>query len=319
MTEGEYGGYFDTGEIEINPTTPDMAGVYGRKDAEEGVIAHEMAHRGVRNITGHMPETPRQFGMSELLAKYLAMVNHPTPMVVEDFQENLLRVQEFDPKVNMTTLEDSADLLQDRALALESGDTEKFSQYMPPEDEAAYGKQEFNFLNVADWNKAVRARPGMEEDNFTDYLIEQEGTGKNNRMEHGTYYHYPYDDGSEKGGATIGYGHLIKEGESFDRLTEKEARELLKTDIREHTDEAREHVDTMYGKGKFDKLPENRRTALVDMQFNPGLDQFPRFTNAIMTGDMAEAKKQANRYYTAGGKSLPLTRRNKAFIKGYVY
>ncbi len=43
------------------------------------------------------------------------------------------------------------------------------------------------------------------------------------------FFPTPYDDGY--GNITIGYGHLIKSGESFTSITEKEALNLLAQDL----------------------------------------------------------------------------------------
>lgn len=63
---------------------------------------------------------------------------------------------------------------------------------------------------------------------------------------------------------TIGYGHLIKRGEYYTRITKKEAENLLKTDF----DKRLNLVDT--------SLPYNKRLALAHFIYNLGIGNYLR-------------------------------------------
>lgn len=84
--------------------------------------------------------------------------------------------------------------------------------------------------------------------------------------------HLIYDDATGKPvpkgqqlppGATIGYGHLIKPGENFSKgLTEKEAMDLFRQDVRAAENAVRNYIDTPISQNKFD--------ALVSLTYNIG-------------------------------------------------
>ena len=74
----------------------------------------------------------------------------------------------------------------------------------------------------------------------------------------------PYEDGA--GTMTIGYGHAIKEDESFTSITEKEARALLLEDVESHRDSINNLVDVPLNQHQYD--------ALVSFVFNIGEDVF---------------------------------------------
>lgn len=142
---------------------------------------------------------------------------------------------------------------------------------------------------------------------FRDWLIEQEGTKRDEKG-----LHRVYKDGA--GNPTIGYGHLIKPGEKFDKnLTEAEARVLLAKDIKDHADRARDFI----GAAKFDALPGNLQAALVDIEYNPGLRKYPEFIKGILAGDMEKARKESYRAYrdVKTNEMKPLTKRNRGILK----
>lgn len=75
-----------------------------------------------------------------------------------------------------------------------------------------------------------------------------------------SYEPFPYDDGY--GGITIGYGHLIKEGEHFTCLSREQALEILSKDV-----EIAEKVVERYISVP---LTDNQYDALVSLTFNCG-------------------------------------------------
>jgi hypothetical protein len=108
---------------------------------------------------------------------------------------------------------------------------------------------------------------------------------------------YPYES-LEGGSDTIAYGHKELPGESFSKgLTEKQARALQKKDVLEKQRLAEHYVDEQYGKGTFDKLPQNNQMLLIDYQYNVsgGLKKFPSFTKALVESDKAKALNEFER------------------------
>ena len=94
----------------------------------------------------------------------------------------------------------------------------------------------------------------------------------------------PYLD--TKGLKTIGYGHLIKEGETFpEPFTKADAKELFESDYKEHAEAARKIPG-------FDKATPQRQSALIDLTFNMGENwhtKFPKFSKAFAEGDYKTA------------------------------
>lgn len=76
-----------------------------------------------------------------------------------------------------------------------------------------------------------------------------------------------YDVG---GKPTIGYGHLIKKGEHFTKLTHEQAEKLLRQDVAEAECAVNRHVKV--------KLTENQFSALVSWVFNLGEGSFASST-----------------------------------------
>jgi lysozyme len=98
---------------------------------------------------------------------------------------------------------------------------------------------------------------------------------------------------------TIGYGHLIKEGESFDVITEKEAEALLLEDIQDAAEAVDRFVEV--------ELNENQRAALISFTFNLGAGAFRRSTlrKKLNEGDFEAAAVEFDRWVFAGGEPLP--------------
>ena len=116
----------------------------------------------------------------------------------------------------------------------------------------------------------------------------------------------PYED--IVGKMTIGYGHLIKPGESFpEPLTGQDAEELLANDLCHAEDCINTFVD--------EPLTQNQFDALVSFIFNLGCQAFKGSTlcGLINQNLMDSASKQFLRWDHAGGKKIPgLTRRRVA-------
>lgn len=78
----------------------------------------------------------------------------------------------------------------------------------------------------------------------------------------------PYKDAG--GLLTIGYGHLIKRGEQFDRITREEGERILSDDVRFAENCIEQHVEPELEQYEFD--------ALVSFIFNLGCANFARST-----------------------------------------
>jgi lysozyme len=109
------------------------------------------------------------------------------------------------------------------------------------------------------------------------------------------------------GFATIGFGHLVKAGETFNHtLTDREVYNLFDNDIKQFEKGINNLVTV--------KLNQNQFDALVSFAFNLGLGALQSSTllRVLNAGDYKEASKQFLRWDKADGKKLPgLTRRRK--------
>mmetsp|Transcript_29863 Transcript_29863/g.68910 ORF Transcript_29863/g.68910 Transcript_29863/m.68910 type:complete len:146 (+) Transcript_29863:189-626(+) len=115
------------------------------------------------------------------------------------------------------------------------------------------------------------------------------------------------------GKKTIGYGHMLKPGESFpDGISEEEAEELLRQDVAWAERAVLNMVNVPLKDGQFD--------ALVSFVFNNGGGAFQKSTllRKINNGQHAEAPKEFRRWVYAGKKKLQgLERRREAEVKLY--
>jgi lysozyme len=122
---------------------------------------------------------------------------------------------------------------------------------------------------------------------------------------------YVYKDAA--GLPTIGYGHLIKEGESFTTITPKEAEELLKRDVKEAENAVKNLVRVPINQHQFD--------ALVSFTFNVGAGNLRDSTllKLLNDGKTSEVPEQFNRWVYAGGQKLTglvLRRKAEAMLFG---
>lgn len=106
---------------------------------------------------------------------------------------------------------------------------------------------------------------------------------------------------------TIGYGHLVRSGESFNEISETEAEELLCRDVESAERAVLRLVNVPLTDGQFD--------ALVSFTFNLGSGAFQRSTlrRKVNRQAHAEVPAQLMRWVWAGGRKLNgLIRREKA-------
>jgi len=115
----------------------------------------------------------------------------------------------------------------------------------------------------------------------------------------------PYDDVGGK--STIGYGHLIRKGESFTRIDEAEATRLLCDDLEVAEACVESCVDVALTQGQFD--------ALCSFVFNLGCARLKsssllKYLNA---GQYAKAADEFPKWCRVGAKQVPgLLRRRLA-------
>ncbi len=106
---------------------------------------------------------------------------------------------------------------------------------------------------------------------------------------------------------TIGYGHLIKRGESFTKITRAEADEILRADL-DDTEKAVERAVHV-------TLTDNEFAALVSLTFNIGGAAFSRSTllKRLNEGNLLAAGERFKDWNKAGGRILRgLVRRRAA-------
>ena len=114
---------------------------------------------------------------------------------------------------------------------------------------------------------------------------------------------YPHKS-PEGGKDTIAYGHKLVGPDAnkyYKGITTAQANALLESDILKHQTIAENMVDQKYGKGTFDKLPQDSQMLLVDYAYNAVLDEFPTFMGAVVRGDKDTMLKEYERY---GGTGL---------------
>lgn len=106
----------------------------------------------------------------------------------------------------------------------------------------------------------------------------------------------PYVDAAGK--MTIGYGHMIKPGEYFDRLSKEEAKTLLKQDIELAEAAVKRHVEV--------ELTANQFSALVSLVYNIGPTQFKKSTllRKINAGDFEGSAQEIVRWTKVNGREL---------------
>lgn len=167
------------------------------------------------------------------------------------------------------------------------------------------------------------------DDRFTNYIERVEGfkTGKGK-----TPFRYPSPEG---GLDTVGLGHKLIQDEidsnsvygfDLDTLTKEQAREIFREDLIKYEKMLKSDLKTNYKKYEmkqpidYDTLNRKQQEMLLDFTFNLGsLKSFPKFTEAVLKGDMATARKEYKRYFEDDkGKVKEVKNRNEQFFETYL-
>ena len=192
--------------------------------------------------------------------------------------------------------------------------------------------------------KLNKAQKGTEVDNYeTEYdqfetFLQEEETSwdyvKNTnsavlKPDGKTYYKmyedglfYPYylknSDGTFEDKATIGFG---KRGDDVYKtykggMSLEVAEDFRTEDIDNALRKTKIFVDANYGENAYDDLPASTKFMLADYTYNLGkLSKYPKFADAIMTGNTDAALEHYIRNDEAGGSPLA---RNDAYLKQYL-
>lgn len=101
------------------------------------------------------------------------------------------------------------------------------------------------------------------------------------------------------GKQTIGYGHVIKDGDTLDYLTKEQADALLRKDLESFGKFVRAYIAV--------PLNDNEYSALCSLCFNVGTTPIAKGTlgKLLNSGDRLGAAQEFPRWVYAGGKALP--------------
>jgi GH24 family phage-related lysozyme (muramidase) len=134
-----------------------------------------------------------------------------------------------------------------------------------------------------------------------------------------------YVDGDKN---AIGYGHNLTPEEAKTNtvyghdvskpITEEIAQDILLKDLASKRKSLNSAIKKKYKDISLEELPLKSQEMLIDFQFNLGdaIGKFPKFTDAVIKGDIKTAKKEYKRYF--GKKKIPLTKRNTDFYNTYL-
>ena len=114
------------------------------------------------------------------------------------------------------------------------------------------------------------------------------------------------------GHATIGYGHLIKQSESYTEVSREEAEDILRADMQTAVQGVQKQVTVPLFQYQFD--------ALVSFTFNLGTGNLSRSTllKIVNAGLHTDVPTELNRWVKAGGKTLPGLVRRRG-VEGVLY
>ena len=132
-------------------------------------------------------------------------------------------------------------------------------------------------------------------------------------------------DSPEGGNPTLGFGHKVTDSEQLaghvygyflEQLTVKDCMEILERDLIRTGITLTQSVEKEYDVWVPD-LGLRERHALMDMEYNLGsvVKKFPKFTKAILDGDIETQRKEYKRWYrNRFGDKTELRRRNSMYF-----
>lgn len=119
---------------------------------------------------------------------------------------------------------------------------------------------------------------------------------------------------SDVGRKAIGFGHRLLPGEKRTSISRGEANQLLRDDIAKHRLSAQQFIDKQFGEESFGQLSPLKQDMLTEFEFNGALRKFPKFTQAVLSGDLNGQITQFQR--NSKGKSME--RRNLGFARTFL-
>jgi GH24 family phage-related lysozyme (muramidase) len=167
------------------------------------------------------------------------------------------------------------------------------------------------------------------DDRFINYIERVEGykTGKGKT---------PFRYESPEGGLdTVGLGHKLTQDEidsnsvygfDLDTLTKEQVKEIFREDLIKYEKMLKSDLKTNYKEYEmeqpidYDTLNQKQKEMFLDFTFNLGsLKSFPKFTEAVLKGDMATARKEYKRYFENDkGEVKEVKDRNEQFFETYL-
>ena len=151
-------------------------------------------------------------------------------------------------------------------------------------------------------------------------VLKEDGKTYYKQFENNKFYPYYLEnsDGTFEENATVGFGthgsdvfETYKEGMDLNT-----ANSNMKNDITNALNKTKKYINEKYGDGTYSKLNDNEKFMLADYSYNLGsLNDFPLFTDAIVTGDTDAALLEYIRNDEPGGSPLS---RNKGYLNTYL-
>jgi GH24 family phage-related lysozyme (muramidase) len=259
----------------------------------------------------NIPDNPYQFDNGDTGTHYMAsMDNYAVPQIQDE--NGVLQLGDYGPESNEAIRFDSdedANYFAENYKDVSPG----FIEAELDEDEIqAYkdGGYIVEDISIPSLNKRKFAPGGVTDLNpitMAKYLADLKVQENNEKKGFKNNKWYPHR--SVEGGAdTIGYGHKLTKADSklYKGATTEEVEKLLQADVLIKQSEAKKRVDKKYGAGAFDALPQDSQMLVVDYQYNVGLQEFPKFLDALVKGDKDTMLNEYERT-TSSGK---LTKRN---------
>jgi GH24 family phage-related lysozyme (muramidase) len=288
----------------------------GNTDAMTGMMkarlayANEFGNPAAERMI-NIPDNPYQFDNGDTGTHYMAsMDNYAVPQIQDE--NGVLQLGDYGPESNEAIRFDSdedANYFAENYKDVSPG----FIEAELDEDgieEYRRGGYIVEDISIPSLNKRKFAPGGVTDLNpvtMAKYLADLKVQENNEKKGFKNNKWYPHR--SVEGGAdTIGYGHKLTKADSklYKGATTEEVEKLLQADVLIKQSEAKKRVDKKYGAGSFDALPQDSQMLVVDYQYNVGLQEFPKFLDALVKGDKDTMLKEYERT-TSSGK---LTKRN---------